>query len=278
MPELPEVEVTRRGLLPMVPGQTVKDIWWSGKKLRTSLPVQLLERTVKHQLVTTIDRRAKYLLFRLDNSAVLVIHLGMTGKLSFLPRQHPRAKHDHLALLLSDGNELRLNDSRRFGQVLVWPPTDAEEREQRFSAREGIEPLGDEFTAEALLQLARGKKVGIKPFLMNSRYIAGIGNIYANETLFQAGVHPGTPAQQITLQEWQAIAAAATHILEQAIRAGGTTISDFLGSSGQPGYFQLQLNVYGNDKSPCPRCSHPISKMQLGGRSTFFCGFCQVKK
>ena len=276
MPELPEVEVTRLGLLPYIPTQTITNIWWSGKRLRTTMPTQLLQSSIKQQVITTIDRRAKYLLFRMRNSAVLVIHLGMTGKLSLLEKDIPKAKHDHLALLLNNGKEIRFNDSRRFGSVTVWPPDGAEEMERFFSAKEGIEPLGDQFTPQSLFALASNKKLAVKPFLMNSKYVAGIGNIYANETLFKAGIHPTTPAQHITKQQWGKIVEAAKSTLKQAIEAGGTTISDFLGSSGQPGYFQLQLNVYGKKNVPCPQCKTPVIKTELAGRATFFCPQCQL--
>lgn len=278
MPELPEVEVTRLGLLPHLPTLKIINIWWSGKKLRTPMPLQLLQRSIKQQEISTIDRRAKYLLFRMTNKAVLVVHLGMTGKLSLLRKDTPKAKHDHLALSLSNGKELRFNDSRRFGSVAVWPPDRAEEMERDFSAKEGMEPLGKEFTPQSLLALASNKKLAIKPFLMNSKYVAGIGNIYANETLFKAGIHPNTPAQHITKKQWQKIVTAAKSTLKQAIAAGGTTISDFLGSSGQPGYFQLQLNVYGKKDTPCPRCQTLVLKTELAGRATFRCPRCQPKQ
>ncbi|MBM9513994.1 bifunctional DNA-formamidopyrimidine glycosylase/DNA-(apurinic or apyrimidinic site) lyase [Desulfogranum marinum] len=278
MPELPEVEVTRLGLLPHLPTLKIINIWWSGKKLRTPMPLQLLQRSIKQQEISTIDRRAKYLLFRMTNKAVLVVHLGMTGKLSLLQQDIPKAKHDHLALSLSNGKELRFNDSRRFGSVTVWPPDRAEEMERDFSAKEGMEPLGKEFTPQSLLALASNKKLAIKPFLMNSKYVAGIGNIYANETLFKAGIHPNTPAQHITKKQWQKIVAAAKSTLKQAIAAGGTTISDFLGSSGQPGYFQLQLNVYGKKDTPCPQCQSLVLKTELAGRATFCCPRCQPKQ
>lgn len=239
------------------------------------MPIKLLQNTINQQAITTIDRRAKYLLFRMANKAVLIIHLGMTGKLSLLEKNIPKAKHDHLALSLSNGKEIRFNDSRRFGSVTVWPPEKAEELEHEFSTKEGMEPLGEQFTAQTLLALASNKKLAIKPFLMNSKYVAGIGNIYANETLFKAGIHPTTPAQHITKKQWQKIIEAATTTLRQAIEAGGTTISDFLGSSGQPGYFQLQLNVYGKKNEACPQCKSPVMKTELAGRSTFCCPQCQ---
>lgn len=275
MPELPEVEVTRLGLIPHIPHRTVKSIWWSGKRLRLPLPQKLLRSAVRNQQFTGIDRRAKYLLFRLTSRAVLVIHLGMTGKLSLLPRETPRAKHDHLCLLLDNNMELRFNDSRRFGSITVWPGDQAQYFEQAFDAKEGIEPMGPHFTAENIHKLAQSRSVSIKAFLMNSKLVSGIGNIYANETLFLSGIHPETPARALSKSDWEPIIKNCVHTLSRAIEAGGTTISDFLGSSGQPGYFQLQLHVYGKEGAPCSCCSNAIVKTVVAGRATFHCPKCQ---
>lgn len=277
MPELPEVEVTRQGLLPHLPNRTVRAIWWSGKKLRSEIPHTLLLEEIVNKTVITVDRRAKYLLIRMSNQAVLVLHLGMTGKLSIVPAATPREKHDHLALTLDNNMELRLYDSRRFGNVLVWPGKTAVDDERRFSDREGVEPLGEHFTVSNLFSLARNKKVPIKQFLMDGKRIAGIGNIYANESLFKSGIHPATPAGKITRKQWQLIIENTRRILQDSIKSGGTTISDFISSSGQPGYFQLQLNVYGKKDQPCPRCSTPIGKTELGQRATYFCPSCQPR-
>ncbi|WP_028585969.1 bifunctional DNA-formamidopyrimidine glycosylase/DNA-(apurinic or apyrimidinic site) lyase [Desulfogranum mediterraneum] len=275
MPELPEVEVTRQGLLSHLPGRRVIRIQWSGKRLRTAVPVQLLQKEIKQQLITTIDRRAKYLLVRMASEAVLVIHLGMSGKLRLFADETPLARHDHLALQLDNGLSVRLNDVRRFGRVMVWPAAEAALSEQDFSNHEGIEPLGEGFTSEKLFSLARKRTIPVKTMLMNSRLIAGVGNIYANETLFKAGIHPESPARGLNQQQWQAIITHCRTTLEQAIAAGGTTISDFLGASGRAGYFQLQLSVYGKKDAPCPSCRTPISKKNLAGRATFFCSHCQ---
>jgi formamidopyrimidine-DNA glycosylase len=275
MPELPEVEVTRRGLLPHLPGKTVARVFWSGKRLRTAMPRALLRDEIQGRTIRTVDRRAKYLLIRMAGGAVLVIHLGMTGRLGIFPGRTPVARHDHLRLYLDNGMELRFNDSRRFGSVAVWSAELADACEQEFASRQGIEPLGDHFHAEKLIRLARNRRMPVKTFLMDSRLVAGIGNIYANEILFAAGLSPWTAAGTLDFQQWQAIADNGREILLRAIKAGGSTIADFIGSSGQPGYFQLQLAVYGRKGESCPRCQARINKKVLAGRSTFFCPVCQ---
>ena len=278
MPELPEVEVTRRGLLPHLPGRKITNVRWSNKRLRTPIPRKLLKESIEGQSVQAIDRRAKYLLFRMASGSVLILHLGMTGKIGLFERAAPGARHDHLGLLLDNGMEMRFNDSRRFGTILAWPAEQAVELEEQFSATKGIEPFSDEFTPAALQQLAAKRRQPVKNFLMDSRLIAGIGNIYANETLFAAGIHPQTPVNRISADEWQAIISNCREILERAIEAGGSTISDFIGSSGSQGYFQLQLAVYGQADGPCPACGAPIIKKNLGGRATFFCPDCQKRE
>jgi len=275
MPELPEVEVTRRGLLPHLPGKKITRISWSNKRLRTPIPRKLLRREIAGERVQTVDRRAKYLLVRMMSGSVLVLHLGMTGRIGLFSGDAPRARHDHLHLLLENGMEMRFNDSRRFGSILVWPAEHAVELEERFNAGKGIEPFGEQFTGDTLQELAAKRRQPVKTFLMDSRLVAGIGNIYANETLFAAGVFPDTPVHSITLPQWQAIVIHCQEILARAIEAGGSTISDFIGSSGAPGYFQLQLQVYGRAGDPCARCGAPIEKRKTGGRATFYCPQCQ---
>ena len=275
MPELPEVEVTRLGLLPHLPGQTVTAVFWSGKRLRLPMPVTVLEEEIRGGTVASLDRRAKYLLVRMEQGSVLVLHLGMTGKLGIFPQSSARKTHDHLCLSLANGFELRFNDARRFGSVMVWPKERAAHLEEEFSRSQGIEPFGPDFTAENLLRLAEGRRQPVKLLLMDAKIISGIGNIYANETLFAAGIHPQTPAGSLNAAQWRCVADCAVAILHRAIAAGGSTISDFLGSSGQPGHFQLQLAVYGRQNQPCPSCGEKICKTLLGGRASFFCPQCQ---
>ena len=275
MPELPEVEVTRRGLLKDLPGARVQRLWSSALPLRATVPLPRLRRHLQGAQLSTVDRRAKYLLFRFASGVVCTMHLGMTGKISLLRQQEPRHKHDHLELQFDNGVIMRFNDARRFGAIVLWPATTAEECERVFSSREGLEPLGTDFTSLALMQLAAGRRVPVKSFLMNGRLIAGIGNIYANEILFAAGVHPQRAAGSLSLAEWDRVINATVQILQEAISAGGSTIAAFLGARGHPGYFQLQLKVYGRTDGACLQCGTRVERLISGGRSTWFCPQCQ---
>jgi len=275
MPELPEVEVTRRGLLAQLPGRTVELIACSKHRLRQPLPRALLQSEIVGQQVDTVDRRAKYLLVRMNSGAVMLIHLGMTGKLGLIGPEVPRHKHDHLVVRLDNAIELRFNDSRRFGSVDVWRAEEAVVREREFSDREGIEPFGRTFSAKNLHAFARTRRIPVKAFLMNGKIIAGIGNIYANEILFATNIHPLRAVHLLSMEEWQRIVKATRRILQQAIDAGGSTISDFLGTNGHPGYFQLQLQVYGQKGLACQHCTTPIIKTEVAGRATYFCPKCQ---
>jgi formamidopyrimidine-DNA glycosylase len=276
MPELPEIEVIRRELLAQLPGKTVMRITWSKHRLRTAIPHQLLQEYILGRSFLSVDRRAKYLLIRMTEGAVLVIHLGMSGKLTLVDRRTAHHKHDHLVLSLDDARDLRLNDSRRFGSVRVWPVGLAEIAEKEFSEGEGIEPFDTGFNVEHLFELASNRQTPVKTLLMNTKLIAGIGNIYANEILFAVRIHPLTPANRLTREDWHNIIIEARRILQQAIDTGGSTIADFLGASGHPGYFQLQFNAYARKDAPCPHCRQPIKKITLAGRATYFCPSCQV--
>lgn len=278
MPELPEVEVTRQGLLLHLPDRVVLDIFWSGCQLRSDVPHQLLLDHICGKQISTIDRRAKYLLVRMTDGAVLLLHLGMTGKISILPTETAKHKHDHIMLRLDDGKTMRFNDSRRFGQIAVWPAALAKGLERDFSERQGVEPLGESFNQAFLVDLARKYTAPVKAILMNSRRIAGIGNIYANEILFAARVSPMMTANKVSAEEWQSIVEATGVILRKAIAAGGSTIADFLGTGGHPGYFQLHFQVYSRKNLPCFRCGQAIIKTMVGGRATFFCATCQPQR
>ncbi len=275
MPELPEVEVTRRGLLPLLMERTIVNVSWSDKRLRLPIPGELIQTCVCDNRVTGIDRRAKYLLIRMEDSSVLIFHLGMTGKLGIFPTATQHARHDHLCLGLDNAMELRYNDARRFGSIMAWPAEQARTLEDEFNRTKGVEPFSKEFTGIALQQIAHGRRVAIKTFLMDSRLIAGVGNIYANESLFAAGIHPETRVNTMSEAQWQRLAKQIIAILSRAIEAGGSTVSDFLGASGQPGYFQLQLAVYGKKDAPCPCCGTSITRKTIGGRAAFFCEQCQ---
>ena len=275
MPELPEVEVTLQGLLQDLPGCRFDKITWSDKRLRTPIPRKLLKKYIEGNRLETVNRRAKFLLFRMVNGSTMVIHLGMTGKITLVSADTPRAKHDHLRLRLDSKKEMRLNDSRRFGNIVVWPPADSDRLEEIFCQNIGVEPLGRKFHVDYLLRLGKKKRQPVKNFLMDSKKVAGIGNIYANEILFDARIHPLTPVNRISPQAWKKIVSSTRKILREAIQSGGSTISDFLGTSGNPGYFQLLFKVYGRQGKKCSQCTNIICKTVIGGRATFTCSHCQ---
>ena len=273
MPELPEVEVIKRGLQKHLRGRKVTGTVAGNKKLRLPLPRKDLKNYIQGQKIQSVDRRAKFLLITLDNGAILVIHLGMTGRLGIFPADAPRSKHDHFRLQLDNNMQLRFNDIRRFGFIQVVPP--GSDPKTTMFAGIGPEPLGKEFTPEYLCRLAAGKNRPLKNFLMDSRVVAGIGNIYACEILFHAGLNPQKKIGRLTRKEWERVVASSCHVLQKAIQCGGTTISDFVNASGKSGYFQLELQTYGRQSEICKRCATLIAKKTMAGRSTFFCPKCQ---
>ncbi|MEW6595345.1 MAG: bifunctional DNA-formamidopyrimidine glycosylase/DNA-(apurinic or apyrimidinic site) lyase [Thermodesulfobacteriota bacterium] len=273
MPELPEVEVVCQGLAPLVTGRTVLAIATSHKKLRKPFPRAKMDEFAKGAAILRVTRRAKYILVHLSSRALMVFHLGMTGKIALFPAATPRRKHDHLHFLLDNGKEMRFHDVRRFGFVELFSPEEL--RTVDPFAELGPEPFSAAFTADYLQGKAGRRSVAVKSFLMDNSVVVGLGNIYANETLFAAGIHPQTPARGVPKREWQRIVTASRAILTKAIAMGGSTISDYENASGKPGYFQLELAVYGRDGKPCPRCRQTIRRRVLGGRATFFCPRCQ---
>ena len=274
MPELPEVEVIKRGLQKHLPGCKVTGSVAGKKKLRLPFPHKNLKNYIHGHRIQSVGRRAKFLLITMDNGAILIIHLGMTGRLGIFPGETPRSKHDHLRLQLDNNMQLRFNDTRRFGFIQVVPPGD-ELSTSTLLAGIGPEPLGKEFTADYLHRLAAGKTRPLKNFLMDSRVVAGIGNIYACEILFHAGLNPSKKICRMSSKEWELVVASSRHILQNAIQCGGTTISDFVNASGKRGYFQLELQTYGRQGQPCNCCGSPIARKTMAGRSTFFCPKCQ---
>jgi len=275
MPELPEVEVTRRGLLPYLKGLFITDVFWSGKNLRRPVPYGLIKKHICSNRLLDIERKAKYLILRMDNRSSLILHLGMSGKLGIFPGKTPLKKHDHFVLFFNNETMVKLNDVRRFGSVDIWPPDTAETLEEQFTVNLGIEPFSRQYSAKILKQLAANRKISIKTFLMSPELVSGLGNIYANEILFGAGIHPVLPAAEITLKQWEKIVLISRKILRSAIDAGGSTISDFLNSNGSPGYFQLQLKIYNRAGSKCVRCSRTVEKILISGRATYLCPKCQ---
>jgi len=270
MPELPEVETTRRGLEPLIVGRTVAAVKVHNRSLRWPVPYGL-EKALTGQTFLAVHRRSKYLLVTLP-SGTLIIHLGMTGHLRVVPAAEPRRKHDHLELLLDNGRILRYNDSRRFGAVL-W--TTADPHLHPLLKDLGPEPFAEGFTADALIRRAQGRIVAVKPFLMDAKTVVGVGNIYASEALFRAGIDPRRQAGKVSRPAFRRLVFAVREVLGEAITAGGTTIRDFLGSDGEPGYFRINLRVYGRAGEPCVTCGNPVRQVRLGQRSTYFCAKCQ---
>ncbi|MFZ5448360.1 MAG: bifunctional DNA-formamidopyrimidine glycosylase/DNA-(apurinic or apyrimidinic site) lyase [Thermodesulfobacteriota bacterium] len=270
MPELPEVEVIRRGLAPLLVGRRFLDVHMGEKRLRQQASLKELRSLVLGRRLDNLRRRGKYLLFDLEGGATLLIHLGMTGRLLAGPLS-PTADHVHLVFQLEGGLHLRFQDVRRFGQILVFAPG----VEPAPLAQVGAEPFSRKVTPAWLLEQAQGRSRPIKNFLLDARIMAGIGNIYACEILFAAGLHPATPVNRLTLEDWTRVLTETRRILRHAIKKGGTTVSDYLNSQGGTGLFQLELRVYGRAGEPCLRCGAPIERLVQAGRSSFFCPVCQ---
>lgn len=269
MPELPEVETTRRGVEPYSRGQVVRDVRVREPRLRWPVP-DGLPGIMRGQLITAVKRRAKYLLFHCD-AGVMIIHLGMSGSLRVVDDGQPIGKHDHLDIVLDSGQCLRYNDPRRFGCCLWISPGEVHPLLQNL----GPEPLGEEFNGELLYRRSRGRKGPVKQFLMDGKIVVGVGNIYANEALFQAGIRPERAAGRISLARYERLADEVKQVLTSAIEQGGTTLRDFVGGDGKPGYFAQQLFVYGREGQPCKRCGKTLKKCTLGQRTTVYCVTCQ---
>ena len=273
MPELPEVEVLRRSLEPHLVGDRIEKVEVRHAGLREPVkPAELARRTVGRE-VLGLRRRSKYLLIDLAGEKTLVVHLGMSGRLTLVPGETPLEPHEHVAFRLRSGRRLRLRDPRRFGLVFAVP-TAGMERDPHF-ADLGVEPLEPGFGGEVLARAAAGKHGPVKNFLMDSHVVVGIGNIYATETLFRSGVHPLRSVGRISAARWDRIAATAVEVLSQAIVQGGTTLNDFADGEGNSGYFQVSLNVYGREGEPCLTCGRPVRRIVQAGRSTFYCPACQ---
>ena len=269
MPELPEVEITRRGLLPDLPGRTIDAVVLRHTALRYPLP-RNLARLLAGQTLHGIDRRGKYLLFRFVKGT-LIVHLGMSGSLRLLPAAEPPGRHDHLDLVFGT-RILRLRDPRRFGAVL-WTQDDA--ATHPLIAPLGIEPLSEGFDGGWLHAATRGRRTPIKLYLMDSHAIVGVGNIYASESLFRAGIDPRTPAGKLSKARCGRLAAAVKATLEAALAAGGSTLRDFIHSDGGSGWFQQEHLVYGREGQPCRLCGARVRALRMGQRSTFHCPRCQ---
>jgi formamidopyrimidine-DNA glycosylase len=271
MPELPEVETTRRGIAPRLTGNRVERLIVRDRRLRWPIPANI-EARLAGTLIESVDRRAKYLLLRTEVGTAIA-HLGMSGSMRFVAANTPPGRHDHFDLNMASGDVLRFNDPRRFG-CLLW--TDGEPTEHPLLAKLGPEPLSNDFDGAHLYQASRGRRVAIKQFIMNAQVVVGVGNIYASESLFRAGIRPTRAAGRISLARYERLADDISDVLSESIRFGGTTLRDFYNGEGKPGYFRHELRMYGRGSEPCPNCGEPIRLITLGQRSTYFCSHCQT--
>lgn len=272
MPELPEVETTLRGVLPHLLGQKVAEV--SVREPRLRLPVSPHITQLQGLSFDSGRRRAKYLLFTAGDQGTLLIHLGMSGSLRITARETRPRKHDHLSVYLDNGLQLCYHDPRRFGCVL-WLQERNPETEHPLLAKLGPEPLSEAFNGRYLFERSRHRSLAVKNFIMDAQVVVGIGNIYACEALFLAGVRPDKAAGKVTLAQYERIAAAAQEVLSLSIQMGGTTLRDFVREDGRPGYFKQSLRVYDRQGLPCPTCGTPVGKTVLGQRGTYFCPRCQ---
>ncbi len=270
MPELPEVETSRRGIEPHLLNKKIKGITIRQHKLRWPIPKNLPQLAI-NQTVRGVSRRAKYIYLELDNGTI-IIHLGMSGSLRICTDKVLPKKHDHIDIQVSNGKILRLRDPRKFGCVL-WANNPVSEH--KLIKPLGPEPLDDSFTANYLHDKAKKRQCSIKAFIMNSHIVVGIGNIYASEALFRAGISPKRKAGNISLSRFEKLVAAIKLTLNLAIKEGGTTLRDFTGISGQPGYFAQKLLVYGRKGETCTQCGKYIKQFTQQARSTFYCTVCQ---
>lgn len=271
MPELPEVETTRRGIEPHVVGRTVARLVVRNPALRWRVTPKLV-REFSGQTIRSVTRRGKYLLLATP-AGTAILHLGMSGSLRVVPCAQPAKTHDHVDIVLDNGECLRLHDPRRFG-ALLWTRDDPQKH--KLLRELGPEPLSPDFSGDYLFEKSRGRKRAIRDFLLDSRVLAGIGNIYANEALFSASLRPMRAAGRISRAQYAQLAETIRATLNRALKAGGTTLRDFRNGRGEPGYFQLSLNVYGREGEPCRVCGTTIKAKRLGQRSAFFCPKCQA--
>ena len=269
MPELPEVETTRRGIAPHVVQRRVDAVRLRVPALRWPIPPEIAAE-LPGQRLDAVTRRAKYLLIGAESGSLL-LHLGMSGMLRVLPEDLAAEKHDHVDLVLDSGRMLRLTDPRRFG-ALLWQPAGSV---HPLLAELGPEPLSDVFHGDHLWRRSRGRSAPVKAFIMDQAIVVGVGNIYAAEALFRAGIHPLRAAGRVSRERYARLSDAIKSILAYAIERGGTTLRDFLNPDGAPGYFEQELSVYGREGEPCRSCSAPIRSLRLGNRASCYCPRCQ---
>ncbi len=272
MPELPEVEITKRGIIRNLESKTVTQVIIRDTRLRWAVPTHLTKTLLK-KTISDIQRRGKYLIFTFPHGH-LICHLGMSGSMRVLSAETPIKKHDHVDIIFKDNLCLRYHDPRRFG-CLLWTSEAIEQH--KLIAVLGVEPLEITFTGEYLFQKSRKKRVAVKNLIMNSHIVVGVGNIYANEALFLARIHPAIPAQQLDLKQYTKLVHYIKKVLNDAIQQGGTTLRDFTNAEGQAGYFQQTLHVYGKAGELCDCKQASIEKVIIAQRASYFCPVCQVK-
>lgn len=272
MPELPEVETVGRGIAAKLLHCRVTHVWLGKLPLRRPLPKKLAPLLVEQTLLA-VERRAKYLLLRFTAQKTLIVHLGMSGRMTIADGPQHRQRHDHMVITFADGQTLTFNDARRFG-VLELIATSNEAEHPLFSAL-GPEPLEAHFTPTRLTEQLQGRKTPLKVALLDQHVVVGVGNIYASEALFRAQLSPERSAGSLTTDEAKKLTASIKAVLNAAIAAGGSSLRDYVQSDGELGYFQHAFKVYGREGQPCPRCKTPILRITQAGRSTFYCPTCQ---
>ncbi len=271
MPELPEVETTLNGIRPFLQGLKIIRLDVRQRNLRWPI-VENLEGRIVDSRVVRLQRRGKYILVHLEHGG-LIIHLGMSGSMRVLLNSESPGRHDHFDIINQHGQIIRYRDPRRFG-CLLYTPDDPLQHPRLVSL--GVEPLGDDFTGDSLYRLSRKRTSSIKSFLMDGRIVVGVGNIYASEALFLAGIRPLRPCGRISLSRYRILAEAVRTILTKAVKQGGTTLQDFVGADGSAGYFAQSLSVYGREGEKCLQCSTTIKRRVIAQRSTFYCPRCQT--
>ena len=270
MPELPEVEVSRLGITPYLENQRIEKIVVRQRQLRWLIPQEI--HLAEGLLIQSIRRRAKYLLLDTELGSI-ILHLGMSGRLHIVPSNTPIKKHDHLDIVMENGHCLRFNDARRFGACL-WQGVG--QVPLSVLSNLGPEPLTDDFDGHRLYDLSRGKSVAVKNFIMDNKVVVGVGNIYANESLFLAGIDPRKSADKVNKKNYLQLGLIIKQVLAHAITQGGTTLKDFAQADGKPGYFAQELRVYGRLNQPCVNCTKPIQSVTIGQRNTFYWDNCQT--
>ncbi|MDE0836450.1 MAG: bifunctional DNA-formamidopyrimidine glycosylase/DNA-(apurinic or apyrimidinic site) lyase [Akkermansiaceae bacterium] len=270
---MPEVETTRRGIEPHVVGAGIAEVIIRRYDLRWPVSENLPE--LEGAVFVSVKRRSKYLLLETEDGESVLMHLGMSGSLRVIPPGEDWKKHDHIGITLTNGLQLRYHDPRRFG--LVMRVAASEIQAHPLLVNLGPEPLEEDFTGKHLHAALRKKTIAIKVAVMDAKTVVGVGNIYASESLFRAGIHPKLPAYKLTKPKAERLVAAIKEVLAESIAQGGTTLRDFLNSDGEPGYFKQQLFVYGRKDEPCRVCETPVSHCVLGQRATYWCGVCQKR-